>query len=52
MELIFHGKFSLYDAAIFLHKVSSFVYLFTICKFFANYMHKIIKLLAYIENNV
>lgn len=24
MELIFHGKFSLYDAAIFLHKVSSF----------------------------
>lgn len=29
-----------------------FVYLFTICKFFANYMHKIIKLLAYIENNM
>jgi len=24
MELIFHDKFSLYDAAIFLHKVSSF----------------------------
>ena len=25
MELIFHGKFSLYDAAIFLHKASSFL---------------------------
>ena len=24
MEQIFHGQFSLYDAAIYLHKVSSF----------------------------
>ena len=28
------------------------VYIFTNRKYFANYLHKIIKLLAYIENNV
>lgn len=30
MEQIFHGKFSLYDAAIFLHKVSSFLYIYSL----------------------
>lgn len=33
MEQIFHGQFSLYDAAIFCIKQVVFVYLFTICKF-------------------
>lgn len=30
MEQIFHGQFSLYDAAIFLHKVSSFLYIYSL----------------------